>query len=209
MLNGEEDISMAGNGLSDEGRGDDRRSGGRQDEGTQSEGFQGGDRRSGGRSKGTRSDDMRSYSARDDEQLVETVVLFKKNVQELRNRRRKKDWVTWMSSIMTIVAWMTMLAVWITIDAASPEIEWSFLAGFGRVHFGMEPVLRDTWDFALVYIAFILLVASIVMSIIALVFNLLRKRRKTDKIKKSIIVTGGITIVILVFFLMNFHRVLF
>ena len=135
--------------------------------------------------------------------------MYKKDAGRQQNRRKKKDWVTWMSTVMTLVAWVTMIVVWALMEMAAPEVEWAFLAGFGRVHFDMEPILRTRWDYALVYMAYIFLVVSIGMSAIALAFNFMRKRRKTDKVKKSIIVTGGISIIILVFFLMNFWSILF
>jgi len=167
-----------------------------------------GDRRSGGRHEERTVGKSSSYAKANDD-LVETVVLYKKEVERQQNRRKGKDWVSQMSTIMTIVAWVIMLAVWVVIEAASPEVEWAFLSGFGRVHFGMEPVLRQRWDRALVYIAYVLLISSIGMSAIALVFNLMRKRRKSDKIKKSVLFTGGLTVILLVIFLMNFWNVLF
>jgi len=186
---------------------DDRRSGGRRDD-NNPHGHHDGDRRIGGRHEERTVGKSSSYAKANDD-LVETVVLYKKEVERQQNRRKGKDWVTQMSTIMTIVAWVIMLAVWVVIEAASPEVEWAFLAGFGRVHFGMEPVLRQRWDHALVYTAYVLLISSIGMSAIALVFNLMRKKRKTDKVKKSVIFTGGLTVILLVIFLMNFWNVLF
>jgi len=200
---------MADNEFSNENQDYDRRSGGRRSDESSSDNSRGIDRRSGGRSEERRNNQRYSHAKLEEENLVETVVLYKKEVEKQQNRRKKKDWVTQMSTIMTFVAWATMLVVWVIMEAASPEVEWAFLAGFGRVHFGMEPVLRQRWDFALVYIAYILLISSIGMSAIALVFNLMRKRRKTDKIKKSVIFTGGLTVVILAIFLFNFWNMLF
>jgi len=147
---------------------------------------------------------------REHEQLVETVVLFKKEEERKRaERRKKKDWITYMSTILTFLAWIALFVAWALVDAAAPEVEWAFLAGFGRVHFDMEPVLRQNWDSTLVYIAYLFMISSIGVSAIALVCNLMRRRRKTDKVKKSIIITGGATIVIFVLFLMNFWTLLF
>ncbi|MCL2221840.1 MAG: hypothetical protein FWC20_06640 [Oscillospiraceae bacterium] len=205
---------MADNESLNESQDHDRRSGGRRDD-EDGSGIYGGDnnngidRRSGSRSKERRDSAGYSHARTDDENLVETVVLYKKEVEKKQNRRKKKDWVTQMSTIMTFVAWVTMLVVWVIMEAASPDVEWAFLAGFGRVHFDMEPVLRQRWDFALVYMSYILLISSIGMSAIALVFNLMRNRRKTDKIKKSVIFTGGLTVIILVIFLFNFWSLLF
>jgi len=195
----------------------DRRTGGRRAADLPNGGdSQGGDRRTGGRSPGdtqnkARSVDPPTYSRRDESQLVETVVLYRKEEERKKrlNRRKRKDWVTWMSTIMTLVAWVTIIAVWAVIEVAAPEVEWAFLAGFGRVHFDMEPVLRTDWDYALIYIAFFLLLASIIMSAVALLFNFLRKKRKTDKVKKSIIVTGGISVIAFIFFMLSFRNALF
>jgi cation transport ATPase len=204
--------------------GTDRRTGGRRADDLPSGDRPGGDRRTGGRRQSAdqgadqsanqsanKGINPPSYSRYDESQLVETVVLYKKEEERQRqlNRRKRKDWVTWMSTIMTLVAWVIIIAVWAVIEVAAPEVEWAFLAGFWRVHFDMEPVLRTNWDYALIYIAFFLLIASIIMSAVALLFNFLRKRRKTDKVKVSIIVTGGISLIALVFFMLNFWNALF
>ena len=148
----------------------------------------------------------RGYSKSSDDEIAEAVVFYqketKKQLQE--SHRKRKDWVEWMSTTMTIVAWVTMFAVWIIVQAAAPEVEWAFLAGFGRIVFGMEPVLRGSWDYALVYLAFILLLIAIVMSVIAFALHLMQKRKKADKIKISILITSAISVVILVVFLINF-----
>ncbi|MCL2249449.1 MAG: hypothetical protein FWC13_09270 [Oscillospiraceae bacterium] len=196
----------------------DRRTGGRRAGDLPSGGGQNTDRRTGGRRRSenqsegkseTQSTTPPNHSRYDESQLRETVVLYKKEEERRQNRRKRKDWVTWMSTIMTIIAFISMIVVWAIIEMAAPETEWAFLAGFGRVHFDMQPVLRQRWDYTLVLFAYFIVLASVGMSLIALVFNLMRKRRKTDKIKKSIIFIGGVSIIALVVFLINFGHVLF
>jgi len=121
--------------------------------------------------------------------------------KENKDRRQKKDWVSRMATILSLSAWAVMIAVWVLIEYASPETEFLFLSGFGRVHFDLNPVLRQRWNDTLIYIAYVLLLVSLGTCLIAFFFNKIRMKRKTDKYKKSIFVIGGITVIAFIFFL--------
>jgi len=125
------------------------------------------------------------------------------------DRRKKKDWVGRMATILSLTAWGIMIAVWVVLDAAAPERVQTFTATFFRATFGTEIVTRSRWDYTLVYVAYILMLVSLGASIFAFIFNKMRMKRKSDKYKISNVVIGGITVIVLVVFLIRFWTVLF
>jgi hypothetical protein len=102
-----------------------------------------------------------------------------------------------MAAILSVVSWLVALAVWAVLDRASPERENMFTRMFGVT-------VRENWDGTLLPIAFVLLLVSLGICVLAFFFNKLRMKRKTDKYRKSIFIIGGITILGIVFFLMRF-----
>jgi len=138
-----------------------------------------------------------------------TNLLNKRDRDDANRRRKKTDWVGRMATILSFVTWIIMIAIWAVLDAAAPEKETRFITSFFDVHFGTAPLIRDRWDHALVYVAFILLLVSLSTCIIAFLFNKMRMKRKRDKYKKSIFIAGGITVIALTVFLLRFWPVLF
>ena len=138
-----------------------------------------------------------------------TDLINKRDSDDSNRRKKKTDWVNRMATILSLVAWSIMIAIWAVLDAASPEKEKKFITSFFDVNFGTAPLIRDRWDYTLVYVAFILLLASLGTCIIAFFFNKMRMKRKSDKYRKSIFVAGGITIIALSIFLYRFWSVLF
>ena len=135
--------------------------------------------------------------------------LLEKEDENKNKRKIKNDWVSKTATILSLCAWTIMLAVWTVLHLASGDRYIAMTASFGRWVFDMEPNLRFGWDRTLVYVAFVLLLVSLATCVIAFLFNKRRMKRKTDKYKKSIFVIGGITIIALVFFLIDFWSMLF
>ena len=125
------------------------------------------------------------------------------------DRRKRKDWVSRMATVLSLTAWVIMVAVWVVLDAAAPEKVRTFTATFFRATFGTEIVTRTRWDYTLVYFAFVMMLVSLGSSIFAFIFNKMRMKRKSDKYKISNFVIGGITVIGLVVFLIRFWTVLF
>ena len=117
------------------------------------------------------------------------------------DRRKKDDWVTKTATILSVVSWVVAFIVWVLVDKAQPEKEHLFtrMLGFS---------VRDYWDESLLQISFMLLIASLCICVSAFIFNMLRKRRKTDSYKKSIIVIGAVTIIGVILFIIRFGDVL-
>ena len=119
------------------------------------------------------------------------------DVPVFQERRKRVDWVTRMATILSITSWTVAFFVWVVIDMAQPEKPNMFTTMF-RIQ------VRDYWDTSLLPTAFLLLLASLGICILAFIFNKLRKRRKTDQYKISIFVVGAITILGIVLFLNRF-----
>jgi len=140
-----------------------------------------------------------------------TDILNKRDEEEKKDRRQRVDWVGRMATILSILAWIIMIAVWVVVDTASPERGMRFTQTFFDVHFGVDAssAVRTRWDYTLVFIAYILQFVSMGTCIIAFLFNKMRMKRKSDKYKKSIFIIGGITIVAFIAFMIRFWSFLF
>jgi len=119
-------------------------------------------------------------------------------------RRKKVDWVVRMATVLSIVSWAFAVAVWAVLEMASPERDFRFITSILSKHHDATIVVRSYWDSTLLPIAFILLIVSLVICVVAFFFNKMRMRRKTDKYRKSIIIIGVITIAGIVLFLIRF-----
>ena len=123
--------------------------------------------------------------------------------QEFQNRRKKSDWITKMASILSLISWVVMLAVWTAIFLANRGATeaTSALGDTVRYIYGTDEFVPSSVDRTALVIAFGLLIASLAICVVAFFFNKLRMRRKTDKYRKSVFVAGGVTIIALVVFL--------
>jgi hypothetical protein len=95
-------------------------------------------------------------------------------------RRRRSDAVVKLVTITSIVGWIliaisSMLAIY-----AKPEQTNFFHELFNLPY-------RTHWDYSLLDVVYILLIALLLISILGILFNSMRNRRKTDKFRKSLI----------------------
>ena len=142
---------------------------------------------------------------------VITDLLNKRDAEERKDRRQKKDFVSRMATILSLLAWVIMIAVWVIIDTATPNRGMTFTQTFFQVHFGTDAAgaMSTRTNYTLVYTAYILMLVSIGTCIIAFLLNKMRMKRKSDKYKKSIFVIGGITLIAFTAFMIRFWSVLF
>ena len=120
------------------------------------------------------------------------------------DRRKKADWIVRMATILSVLSWAVVIAVWAVLDAASPERDRQFISSIIRKHFDVQTYVRTGWNRTLLPVGFLLLVASLAVCLVAFFFNKMRMKRKTDKYRKSIIVIGVVTIAGIVAFLIRF-----
>jgi len=139
------------------------------------------------------------------------ALLNKRDNDEKKDRRKSKDFIGRLTTILSLGAWAIMIAVWVVLEMASPEKGMRFTQTFFEVHFGVDSAssMRARWNYTLVYAAYVMMLVSMGSCIIAFLLNKMRMRRKGDKYKKSIFVIFGITVIAFVFFLIRFWSVLF
>jgi len=141
------------------------------------------------------------------EELVE-LINEKNKEDERKDRRRKINWVSVIATTLSLAAWVIMLAVWYVLYAAAPEKEYGWLSFFA-VNFDTVASYRTKWNYNLVYLAYVLMLASMGSCAISILLGRMRRKRKTDRISKSVYIIAGITVIGFVVFLFRFWYVLF
>ncbi len=102
-------------------------------------------------------------------------------------RRRGPDVVVKAVWWIVGISWLLIIAALTFTDQARPQTE-SFFDRF----FGVS--VRDYWNEDLLLYGFCILLFNLAVCIIGFALNIMRQKRKTDKISKSIIVLGAITL---------------
>ena len=85
------------------------------------------------------------------------------------------------------ISWMLIITAVLFTDKAKPERTTFFDRLF-------EVSVREYWDRDLLQNAFYVLLVNLAVCIIGFIMNMMRQKRKTDKISKSIIVLTVITL---------------
>ena len=128
-------------------------------------------------------------------------ILTNDENERKKDRRQKRDWITRMPVILSLISWGILAAVWIIVDQAAPPKSYGWLSFFDGYTTPSGSWYKSRFS---LNIAYILLMVSIGLCLIAFGFNKMRKRRKTDKYRLSVFFVGIISIGILVAFLMFF-----
>lgn len=99
----------------------------------------------------------------------------------MQNKRRGPDFVIKVINTLSGVSWVIIFLVIIFISIAKPKFQ-----GFSR---GMGTI-QGTWDASLLGIVAVLLVLLIALSVVGIIFNFLRMKRKTDRIRVTLVLSG-------------------
>ena len=113
------------------------------------------------------------------------------------NRRRQADWVVNATKVLSVVAWVIAFVVMILIDLASPERSNFFTNVF-------DGAFRTHWDPRFLWLGLGFLILSFLCCIFAFIFNMMRMRRKTDKIRKSVIFMGIMSFIGIIIYILRF-----
>ena len=140
-----------------------------------------------------------------------TELLKKRDEEEKNARNKKKKLTGGFITVMSLCALCVMTAVWVILEMAAPDRNMMFITTFFDVHehFTVAPVFRARWNYALVYVAYVLQLISLGTCTIAFVLNLSQKKSKAIKLKGIVIVAGLITVVAFTIFMIRFWYVLF
>jgi len=125
-----------------------------------------------------------------------------------KDRRKKANWVSVMATVLSLTAWAIMIAVWVILDTAAPDRQYGWLSFF-TVNFDTAPSYRTRWNYNLVYVAYILMLASLGACAVSIILGRMRKKRKGDKINKPVYVIAGITVIGFIAFIFHFWYALF
>ena len=97
-------------------------------------------------------------------------------------RRKKKDIICKFLDAAVIIVWLIIIAVLSVVHFALPRKE-NF---FDRL---LKAEVRTTMDYSLLDTAFWLLVFLFVFSLISIILNTKRLKRRTDRMRKSFVIS--------------------
>lgn len=104
-------------------------------------------------------------------------------MQDLRapvDRRRRPDGIIKFVNIASAIGWIMIIISCSVIIYAKPEDTNMFYQMF-------HIPVRNYWNYSLLSVVFYLLIFLFVLSVFGIIANATRQRRKTDRMKKSLI----------------------
>ena len=112
-------------------------------------------------------------------------------------RSQSSDWVARIATLLSVLSWAVMFIAWYLWDQARPPYRTAITT------MARSAVGSGHWNDRLLSFAFRLLVGSMLISIMSLIFNVTRQKRKTDKYSKFTIASIAITFIGVIFFIVN------
>lgn len=106
------------------------------------------------------------------------------------DKRKGPDLILRLISLSSIILWGFIILNFCVILSAKPEFE-SF---FDRL---LNLTVRDYWDYRLLHISLVTSLTQFILSVLALFLNTRRLKRKTDRIRASIIIISLVLSIIL------------
>lgn len=95
-------------------------------------------------------------------------------------RRQKPDGVLRLVTFISTIGWLLVILCSLLTIYAKPEQTNMFYEMFNIP-------IRNYWDYSFLGIVFILLICLLALSLFGIFMNSLRNRRKTDRIRRSLI----------------------
>ncbi len=112
----------------------------------------------------------------------------------MQNKRRGPDFVLKVINVVSGVSWIILVLAIVVVSIAKPKFQ-----GFSR---GMGTI-QSSWDTSLLGVVAVLLVLLIALSVVGIVFNFLRMKRKTDHIRVTLVLSGIFAFIGLLLLLFN------
>ncbi len=110
-------------------------------------------------------------------------------------KRKRPDILMRLLTWLAVIGWFLMYVVLMLVHKAKPKVE----SSFDRVD-GMESPL-SVWNPDLIRYIFYMMIAGLIISIIGIILNVMRHRRKKDKYRISLISLGVISLLGIIFYL--------
>ena len=126
---------------------------------------------------------------------------FETALKVRRDRRKKADWVVRSVSILSVLGWLSAVVTLFFIGKAEPS-------GVNLYTKLLQAEVITAWDVGMLRLACVFLLFSIVTCAAGMIANVTRKRRKTDRYNKSVIILGVLSIVGFIVFLVNYAGVI-
>jgi len=111
-------------------------------------------------------------------------------------RRKGPDAVVKTVWWSTGISWLLFIAALVFFDKARPERETFFDRMF-------DVRVRDYWNENALQYAFFILMLNLAICVIGFICNMMRRRRKTDRISKSILILGTATLAGIVWYILR------
>ena len=102
-------------------------------------------------------------------------------------------------TVVALIGWTGPIIAFILLERARPE-------GAGFFSGLFDITVLNPWNSSLLRWAFVSIVSSLIVTSVGMFINTKRKRRKTDRFNRLLIVLGAFSIVLIVFFLANYAK---
>jgi len=107
------------------------------------------------------------------------------------NRRRGPDFVIKVINGIAGFAWICIFLIFVFVAMAKPKLQ-GFSRGMGAITGG--------WDTSWLDVVFFLLVFLVLLSVIGITFNFMRMKRKSDRIRATLVLSGVLAFIGLIGF---------
>lgn len=114
-----------------------------------------------------------------------------------KEKRKGNDIIIKCIKFSRIFAWVILFAFLIILDQAKPH-ETTFFDRLLKIN------VTSFWNQNLVYRAILVAIILFTFSLMGLVFNTMRLKRKSDHISISLLITLGFSILIIILYLLNY-----
>jgi xanthine/uracil/vitamin C permease (AzgA family) len=118
------------------------------------------------------------------------------NFRTTTERRRKPDGIVKFVTIVSAIGWIMIIICSILIIYAKPEHTNMFYEMFNIN-------IKDYWNYSLLNFVFILLTFLFALSLIGIMMNAMRQRRKNDRMNKSLIFQAIMSVIGMILLLIN------
>ena len=110
-------------------------------------------------------------------------------------KRKGRDILMRLLTWLAVIGWFIMYVVIMVFEKARPRVE----SSFDHVDGAESPL--SAWNPVLIQYIFYLMIAGFSISIIGIILNIKRHRRKRDKYRISLIALGVISLLGIIFYL--------
>jgi len=113
-----------------------------------------------------------------------------------KDRRHGPDWLVHAIRYLGVASWAILLLALILVEKARPQLE-------KYLDKTMNIQLRQSWNLEFIRFLFYLMILGLCLSIVGFAVNTMRKQRRTDEYRLSLIFLGLISIGTIIYCLLT------